>query len=385
MKKILALIMVALLIFSMAACAKKNADDDDNSKDDNPLANKNEVTTDIGTFEYGVNEEGEYEITKYDPKSVAVIDLKLPTATPDGREIVGIATGAFKEEGSSSIKSVTVPETYKYIGKQAFYDCKELKTVTMANSVTHIYEGAFQSCEKLESVTFSKSLAVISDYAFAECAALTAVDVSGETAVIGEAAFFGCSALTSVKLSDKLTSVNKTSFMECPNLVFTTFDNGKYLGNEKNPHLAFISVTDLNVESCVVNDNTKIIATNALANCSDLREVTLGAAVAYVNGDCFTNSPWIEYVEYENARYLNLGKGENPAMVMISVILISADHLTVHENTAIIADSALEKCEDISDISYAKTAADWNKIAKSDVWNNDMTITIHCSDKKITQ
>ena len=228
MKKILALIMVALLIFSMVACSKKNADDNKDSKNTNLLADKNEITTSAGTFEYGINEDGEYEIVKYTPASVAVIDLDLPAHIGDDNspKIVGIAKDAFKAD--STLKSVKIPEGYKYIGKHAFYDCGALKTVTMANSVTHIYEGAFQSCESLESVTFSKSLTVLSSYAFAECAVLTAADLSGETAIIGEAAFFGCSALKNVTLSDKITSVNKTSFMECPNLEFTTFDNGKY-------------------------------------------------------------------------------------------------------------------------------------------------------------
>ena len=291
MKKILALIMVALLIFCMASCAKK--DSDANNTDDEGAAtdNKSVIQTEKGTFEYGINEAGEYEIVKYTPKSVTTVDLELPKTTDDGRDIVGIAKEAFKAD--NTIKSVVIPDTYTYIGKHAFYDCDTLASVTMQNSVTNIYEGAFQNCDSLATVTVSTALKELSAYAFSGCVALKEVNLSGDTAIIGEAAFLGCSELTKVTLSDKLASVTKSAFLECNKLTYTVYGNAKYLGNEANPHLALIRATDLNIESCGVNDATVIIAKNALSNCEALKSVKLGAALKYVNGDCFANSPWI--------------------------------------------------------------------------------------------
>lgn len=379
MKKTLALIMAALLIFCMVSCAKneEGADDEETKKVEN--ADDSLLKSEVGTFEFQINDNGEYEIAKYTPASVKVIDIELPKTTANDREVVGIGKNAFKAQ--NSIKSVKIPDSYQYIGKQAFYDCDSLTTVTMANSVTNIYAGAFQACDKLETVTVSKSLKILSEYAFAGCVALTSADLSGEASRIEKGAFFGCSALTSVTLSDKLESVDKAAFIECPKLTFTEFGNAKYLGNEANPHLALISAANLNIESCTVNDNTKIIAKDALANCGDLKKVTLGAALTFVNGDCFTNSASIEYTEFENARYL--GTEANPYMVMVSVILSSAESITVHNDTAIITDTAFANCFKLLDINYEKTADDWGKIKKTDTWNHDMDIIVHCSDKKI--
>jgi len=112
MKKILALIMVALLIFCIASCGKK--DEDTDSKETNNLSQKPSMEVETGTFVFDANEDGEYEIIDYTPKTIDLVDLTLPKSTADGHDIVGIGEGAFKAD--NTIKSVTIPETYKYIG-----------------------------------------------------------------------------------------------------------------------------------------------------------------------------------------------------------------------------------------------------------------------------
>ena len=251
----------------------------------------------------------------------------------------------------------------------------------MQNSITNIYEGAFQNCTNLATVTMSTALKELSANAFAGCVSLTEINLSGDTAIIGEAAFLGCSELTKVTLSSKITSIDKTAFLECPKLTYTEYSNAKYLGNETNSHLALISATNLNIESCEVNAATVIIAKNAFLNCKYLENVTLGAAVKYINGDCFPNTPLIKYTEYENAFYL--GTAENPHMAIISVDITSEEAITLHENTAIITDSAFADCNKLADISYPKTAENWGQIVKTSNWNHEMSIVIHCSDKKI--
>ena len=383
MKKILAFIMVALLIFCMASCGKKDADNADATKDTTPTINNPTIEIESGTLEVGKNADGEYEIVGYTHKNEALVDLKLPDKL-DEVDIVGIASRAFTAD--STIKTVTIPATYEYVGKQAFFQCSALTSVTMADSITDIREAAFKECDKLSTVVWSKSLSLLGESAFEGCKKLTSADLSGGITVIGNGAFLGCDSLTDVTLSDKLISVNKGAFMNCGSLKLTEFDNGLYLGNKTNPHLAFISVTDLNVKECTVNDNTKIIATNALANCNGLNSVTLGKSVTCVSADCFTNSPYIDYVMYDDTvNYLKLGTAEDAALAMISVKKTAVETLTVHENTAIITDTALAECSELSDISYAKTSADWNKITKSATWNHDLAITIHCANnEKIT-
>ncbi len=375
MKKILALILAAAaLVLCLAACSKENQEGEE-SETTLIGAKENVVTTTAGTFEYAVNEQGEYEISDYDPATVAIIDIELPKTTPDGRDITGIGENAFKAE--NSIQSVKIPETYTHIGKYAFYDCDALTTVTMTDNVISVAEGAFQACDKLATVTFSKSVATISPRTFMNCKALTAIDLSGNATIISDGAFYGCSELTAVTLSDKITSVEKTAFMECPKLAFALEGNGKYLGNATNPHLVLVTVENLNVKDCTVNANTKVIANAAMANCPYLEKVTLGAGVVYVDAGCFENSPFIEYTEYENARYL--GTAENPHMVLLSVIIPSCDKLTLHAEVKVITESAFSNCHDLTNLNYPKTTTDWNTVIKAEGWAGEKTIDVYCA------
>ena len=69
----------------------------------------------------------------------------------------------------SSLTSVTIPNTVKYISDYAFSGCTGLKSITIPTSVTSIYDHAFYGCSGLTSVTipYSVTLTDIDIYAFA--------------------------------------------------------------------------------------------------------------------------------------------------------------------------------------------------------------------------
>ena len=384
MKKILALAMAALMIFCLFACAKgKEETNEEEEKSTSQIIVETNIINGadgIGTFEYDANEDGDYVITKYNPASVNLVDIELPKSTNEGRDIVGIAAEAFKAQ--NSVKSIIIPNTYTTIGKYAFYDCDGLTTVTMADSVTTICEGAFQACDKLATVTMSKAVTTVETRAFANCVALTNVDLSTAVVSIEEAAFIGCSSLESVTISDKIEFVERNAFNDCTSLVYTEFDNAKYLGNAANPHLVLARVND-NVKTCVINDATKIVAVNAFSNSTKLESVTVGAGIKFIDINCFNNTDEMKYNEYENAYYL--GTATNPYAVLMSVIIPSVSNLTIHPDTVIITENAFANCGSLTDINYiTKTEADWSNITKIGDWKHDLSIIVYCSgDKKI--
>lgn len=208
MKKILALILAALLMFCMVACSKGDESKETYNVDPGAEA-KN-------TFTYGINDEGDYEITGYvRAKSEAVdyIDLEFPTETPEGREIVGIAKDAFK--ATSYIKSVKIPESYQYIGAYAFADCDALKTVTLPDTMSSIGQGAFQDCGALESVNIPSAVTEIESYTFYLCSSLKSVTIHENVTYIGILAFSGCDAITDVVIPEGVTTVEMGAFMKC--------------------------------------------------------------------------------------------------------------------------------------------------------------------------
>ena len=376
---ILALALVATLVLCTAACSKKDSEKETEATVLSPNANENVYESATGTFEYALNSEGKCEITKYNPASVAIVDVVLPE-TIDGRDIVGIAADAFKAE--NSIKSVKIPATYTYVGDYAFYDCDALESVVFeGESITDIGTGTFEGCDKLATVVLPKSVETIEPFAFKECVAITAIDLSGALKSISEGAFYGCSALKTVSLADSVEYVVKNAFYGCDALEYTTYDNGLYLGNSANPHLVLVSVSDLNAESCKVNDTTKVIAAQAFSGCQYLSSLILGNNVSVISARCFEGCSEVEYNVSENGFYL--GSDANPYMVLMGLVVPSVEDFTLNTDTKILCDTALDNCASLADIHYAGTAADWEAIVKTDTWHNGRTVRVVFADETI--
>lgn len=378
MKKILALLLAGLLSLSIVSCGNK--DEDEENEQDTSVVEQNyiEEKANKGKFEYALNGEGDYEITKYEPYSVSPSDITLPGEV-NGRDIVGIAKDAFKAE--NSIKSVTIPSSYKYISDYAFYDCDSLVTVKLPDSIEEIGVGVFESCNKLSNFTMSKSVSVISNYAFKDCSAITSIDLTSAT-TINKGAFLNCSELTSVTVSDKLEYATKEAFYGCDKLIYNEEGELLYLGNETNKTLLLVSPKSLNVTACEVSATTKVVADAAFNGSQYLGAITLSDSIKCINGTSFANCDELNYTESENGLYL--GTAANPYMVLVDVDIHSIEDFKLNKDTKILAKTAFEDCPALEDVSFDGTEADWKAIIKADDWNGDLTVNIVCTDKTVT-
>ena len=217
MKKILALLLAMFMIATLIACSN-----DDNTED-NALEtlglNDNSFTNNIGTFTYDVSADGHYEITGYVVNTSVEHEVVIPDKIYDV-DVTSIAANAFKS--CTSVTSVTLPQTVKYIGDFAFYDCDKLTKVTLPDSVIEIGVGAFRSCELLNNVVLPSSLAEVADQLFWECPSLSDITFGNAVTVIGEGAFFDCDALTSIVIPETVKEVKASAFYGCDGLASIT-------------------------------------------------------------------------------------------------------------------------------------------------------------------
>ena len=182
-----------------------------------------------------------------------------------------------RENVLKNLKSVTIPDTVKYIGSFAFECCLSLINVfigkgvkrigtkifcscynlteinvdmnnkkytsidgvlynkdktkllvyppmkkeenfVIPDSVTSIGEYAFEGCEDITNITLSKNVTSIEDGAFKCCEKLTDITLPNGITRIGEYTFCGCKSLTSIIIPNSVTSIEGNAFSGCEKL-----------------------------------------------------------------------------------------------------------------------------------------------------------------------
>lgn len=99
---------------------------------------------------------------------------------------------------TTKLESVTIPDSVKYIGANAFNRSQDLKSITIPKGVVKIGDKAFESCTTIKKVTVPSNVKEIGDWAFANCKSLTSVKLNEGLEKIGTAAF---------KIDDSLKSI----------------------------------------------------------------------------------------------------------------------------------------------------------------------------------
>lgn len=177
---------------------------------------------DIGTNDSGEGEDGEnkdgvqpplgltpFAGTKGGDCGAAGNEANVQWEFDDTNGLLTISgTGAMADYGSyyptwydlrTSIKGVVIEDGVTSIGKNAFYNCRNLTSVNIGDGVKTIGFGAFSVCPLLTSVTIPESVETIGAKAFSSCTNLTSVTFKGATPPsIGSNAFYAVASTGTV-------------------------------------------------------------------------------------------------------------------------------------------------------------------------------------------
>ena len=165
---------------------------------------------------------------------------------PEGLDTIGMS--AFMESG---LTSVTIPNSMRYIGTEAFWSCTGLTSISLPNHDISCGLMVFAFCSNLQSLTIPDRFTVIPMEMFEGCSSLTSVIIPDSVQEIGDGAFESCHGLTSVAMSNSVTRIGHSAFSGC------------------------YALTDI-----PLSDSLRTIGDNAFAYCYSLTSLTIPAKVS---------------------------------------------------------------------------------------------------------
>ena len=232
---------------------------------------------------YELSADGTYaEVIGYNGTATKIVIAD----TYNGVPVIKIYREAFKS--NTTIKSIVIPDSVTIIGQRAFYECSRLTSVTISDSVKRIGERAFYYCYDLESVTIGNGVTAIDSSAFYFCTSLTSITIPDSVTSIGNSAFSFCSSLTSITIPDSVTSIGNSAFSYCNSAMYTEYEFGRYVRSGDNPYAVLIELTNKNLSTYTINENTKIIANRVFESCERLTNITIPNSVTSIGSYAFS-------------------------------------------------------------------------------------------------
>ena len=173
--------------------------------------------------------------------------------------------------------AVAVKEGTVGIANYAFYNCSNLKTISLPNSVKIVGRAAFYDCSSLSHVVLPDTLEVIDDFTFYRCRNLQLFELPPMLTYIGRSAFYKCASASSVKDGDTdsdilyipadVEYIGDYAFYSCG------YSEQAAIGEENYYNY-------YGIDSIVFNGSVKHIGANAFYGFVSLKSVDLGKTEA---------------------------------------------------------------------------------------------------------
>ncbi len=218
---------------------------------------------------YNIIEDASTEVAVASKGELYEGDLIIPsTIVYGGVTFTVTGIGHHSLSGSSSVTSISIPESVNFIGSQAFENCSGLTAIAIPSNVTIIHPSAFENCSGLTSINIPIGVITLGYDMFRNCISLETVTIPESVESIGNGAFEGCTGLTSINLPGGLTSISSSVFKNCENLISVNIP----IGITSIKSSTFSGCTSLG--SITISGNISSIDFWAFRNCVSLTSVT---------------------------------------------------------------------------------------------------------------
>ena len=251
----------------------------------------------IGKLYYTLNTSSSTAEVVAKPSGKYTGDIEIPASVEYESEtfsVTSIAEMAFYE--CVDLTAVTLPNSVRTVGNDAFYGCSNLESVvandkvfahlpvsysgsySIAEGIKAIAGGAFHRCNNLVSVTIPKSVTSIGDAAFRNCVSLTAFNVASDNIVY-------CSINGVIFSKDKKTLV-----------AFPSGKKGSYTVPNGVESIAFSAFIWANIETVILPNSLLTIEQSAFYSCEKMKRVTIPNIVTKIGKLAFIYCEGLEEV-----------------------------------------------------------------------------------------
>lgn len=217
--------------------------------------------------------------------------------------------------------SVSIPDTIKTIGAEAFAGNTTITSISIGKNVTEIEYGAFKDCSYLNNVSLPDSLITLGNAVFSNNTSLKKIVLPKNLKNLGSGVFAGCDNLTTIEIAkenpnfifeknalyDKektilycFTEGAKSTSYSMPDSVVDV-DEYAFWGNDSLKEIlfstnlkeipAFAFSNCRNLLAVSIPYSVKSIDSKAFENCINLQKVMLPASVSYIHTTAFDGCP----------------------------------------------------------------------------------------------
>ena len=294
--------------------------------------------------------------------------------------------------GTCKDTEIIIPNIYnnipvREIKSNAFSYQKNIISVKISNGIEIVGDNAFNKCTSLVNVEMPKTVTYIGHNAFYECKSLNDIVIPEGVTYIGNQAFRGCVNIININIPNSVVEIGSQAFTNCDNLLLNEYDNAYYLGNETNKYHALVSSKDGAYTSCLINEETKVIAGTAFAGrqyirnieipdkvlsigsqafrgCSEIKSMVIPNSVIYIRYEAFGNCDLtnltlgtgvkiIDNNAFNNCRFSNIIIPDSVMYIGNSVFFgcQNLETINIGQGVSYIGESVFWCCEKLSQIT----------------------------------
>ena len=272
-------------------------------------------------IEYILSSDGKY-YTVSGIGDCTALDVVIP-AKHEGLPVAIIGNNAFE---GADLTSIVIPDSVTIIDDKAFASCYSLTIYCEASSKPTSWNENWNNlscpvvwdCNNNDVADDGCVYTVVGGirYFIKDAEAIVArqpksivlatiqesiiyKDISYDVTGIFEDAFFGCEKVTSISIPDSISSIGNNA-LNC-SAKCNEYENGLYLGNEKNPYLVLLRAKNIDETSFEINENTKIIYPGALAEWENLSSLIIPNGITSIGGGAFACCTSLQSVVIPNS------------------------------------------------------------------------------------